>query len=60
MHTDSAQSTKSSKLTTYIVVAMIVGIFSGYLIHENASPEFIKDFAPKIKLLATIFLRMVH
>ena len=60
MHTDSAHSTKSSKLTTYIIVAMIVGIFSGYLIHENASPEFIKDFAPKIKLLATIFLRMVQ
>jgi Na+/H+-dicarboxylate symporter len=60
MHTESTQQNKSGKLTTYIVVAMILGIFFGYLIHENATPEFIKDFAPKIKLLATIFLRMVQ
>jgi Na+/H+-dicarboxylate symporter len=60
MHNDSSHSPKSSKLTTYIVIAMVTGILAGYLIHENASPEFIKDFAPKIKLLATIFLRMVQ
>ena len=60
MHNDSSHSPKSSKLTTYIVIAMVAGILAGYLIHENASPEFIKDFAPKIKLLATIFLRMVQ
>ena len=60
MHTESTQQNKSGKLTTYIVVAMIAGILAGYLIHENASPDFIKDFAPKIKLLATIFLRMVQ
>jgi Na+/H+-dicarboxylate symporter len=39
---------------------MIIGIGCGYLIHEHASPEFIKDFSPKIKLLATIFIRMVQ
>ncbi len=60
MHQDSYHSPKSSKLTTYIVIAMIAGILAGYLIHENASPDFIKDFAPKIKLLATIFLRLVQ
>ncbi|MBS1732714.1 MAG: cation:dicarboxylase symporter family transporter, partial [Bacteroidetes bacterium] len=49
-----------SRLTLYIVIAMILGIGTGYLINANASPEFIKDFAPKIKLLATIFLRMVQ
>jgi Na+/H+-dicarboxylate symporter len=51
---------KPNKLTTYIVVVMILGIFAGYLINTNASPEFIKDFAPKIKLLATMFLRLVQ
>ncbi len=50
----------SSKLTLYIIIAMLTGIFAGYLIHENTSPQFIKDFSPKIKLLATIFLRMVQ
>lgn len=51
---------RKSRLTLYIVIAMILGIGTGYLINANASPEFIKDFAPKIKLLATIFLRMVQ
>jgi Na+/H+-dicarboxylate symporter len=44
----------------YIVIAMIAGIGVGYLIHENASPAFIAGFSPKIKLLATIFLRLVQ
>jgi Na+/H+-dicarboxylate symporter len=51
---------KKSRLTLYIVLAMIIGIGCGYLVHENASPEFIKNFSPKIKLLATIFIRLVQ
>jgi Na+/H+-dicarboxylate symporter len=51
---------RNNRLTLYIVVAMILGIGVGYVIHENASPAFIKDFSPKIKLLATIFLRFVQ
>lgn len=39
---------------------MVAGILVGYLIHENASPEFIKGFAPKAKLMATVFLRLVQ
>jgi Na+/H+-dicarboxylate symporter len=39
---------------------MVLGIVAGYLINTNTSPEFIKGFAPKIKLLATIFLRLVQ
>ena len=54
------QPTKKSKLTLYIVIAMALGVLAGYLIHENASTAFIKDFGPKIKLLTTIFLRMVQ
>lgn len=59
---DSTQiaDSKPNRLTLYIVIAMVLGIVAGYFIHENASPEFIKDFAPKIKLLATIFLRLVQ
>ena len=53
-------SSKPNRLTLYIIIAMILGIGTGYFIHENYSPEFIKDFAPKIKLLATIFLRLVQ
>src|SRR5436853_7296640 len=39
---------------------MVLGIGVGYIINTNCSPEFIKDFSPKIKLLTTIFLRLVQ
>src|ERR1700712_77859 len=60
MHSSSQEKTKPSRLTLYIVIAMVLGIVVGYLINTNCSPGFIKDFAPKIKLLATIFLRLVQ
>ena len=60
MDVSSSAPSKPNRLTIYIVIAMVLGIGTGYLIHENASPEFIKDFSPKIKLLATIFLRLVQ
>ena len=60
MHNDSAEQSKPNRLTTYIVISMLLGIIVGYIININASPEFIKDFSPKIKLLASIFLRLVQ
>ena len=50
----------SSKLTLYILVAMVLGIGIGYLVHVNSSPETIKIFSTNIKLLTTIFLRLVQ
>ena len=50
----------SSKLTTYILIAMAVGILTGYLVHVQSSPETIKTFSSNIKLLTTIFLRLVQ
>jgi Na+/H+-dicarboxylate symporter len=51
---------KNNRLTLYIIIAMVLGIVVGYVIHENATPKFIKDFGPQIKLLTTIFLRLVQ
>jgi len=51
---------KNNRLTLYIIIGMALGIVVGYFIHQNASPEFIADFGPKIKLLTTIFLRLVQ
>lgn len=51
---------KSNRLTLYILIAMAAGILLGYIIHKSASPEFIQGFSPKIKLLTTIFLRLVQ
>ena len=51
---------KGNRLTLYILIAMVLGVFTGYLIHENSSPETITSFSTNIKLLATIFLRLVQ
>jgi Na+/H+-dicarboxylate symporter len=50
----------SGKLTIYILIAMVLGILTGYLVHVNAAPETIKTFSSNIKLLTTIFLRLVQ
>ena len=50
----------SSKLTTYILIAMALGILTGYLVHTQADPASIKSFSTNIKLLTTVFLRLVQ
>lgn len=50
---------KGNKLTFFILIAMLLGIAVGYIVHETASPETVKAFASNIKLLGTIFIRLV-
>lgn len=50
---------KNNRLTVYILVAMALGILAGYIVHLNASPTFISSFSANVKILATIFLRLV-
>ncbi|MBI5373029.1 MAG: cation:dicarboxylase symporter family transporter [Sphingobacteriales bacterium] len=50
----------ANKLTLYIFIAMIVGVLAGYLVHENYPAATIKSFADNVKLLTTIFLRLVQ
>jgi Na+/H+-dicarboxylate symporter len=50
----------SGRLTLYIIVAMILGIGVGYIIHLQSSAETIQAFSANIKLLTTIFLRLVQ
>lgn len=54
------QPPKKSRLTLYIVFAMILGIVAGYIVHENYAPATAKSFADNIRLLTTIFLRLVQ
>jgi Na+/H+-dicarboxylate symporter len=51
---------KSNKLTLYIVIAMIAGAILGYYIHETQSPTSIESLSKNLKLLTTIFLRLVQ
>lgn len=47
-------------LTVQILIAMFLGMFLGVFIHNNYSPEAAKDFSGYIKMLATIFIRLVQ
>jgi Na+/H+-dicarboxylate symporter len=51
---------KRNRLTVFILIAMILGIVVGYVVHQNSSADFIKKFSDNIKLLTTIFLRLVQ
>ncbi len=51
---------KGNRLTLYIILAMVLGIGVGYWIHVGTSPETIKGFSTNIKLLSTIFIRLVQ
>jgi Na+/H+-dicarboxylate symporter len=51
---------KKSRLTLYIIVAMAIGVLTGYIINKQASPETIKSFSNNFKLLTTIFLRLIQ
>ena len=49
-----------SNLTTQILVAMFLGAILGIFIHNNYTPEDAKTFSGYIKMLATIFIRLVQ
>ncbi len=51
---------KGNRLTYYIVGAMLLGIVIGYAVHTNGSPDFLASFSKNIKLLSTIFIRLVQ
>src|SRR5258705_12581696 len=51
---------KRNRLTVFILIAMILGVVAGYIVHQNSSADFIKKFSDNIKLLTTIFLSLVQ
>ena len=59
MQETSKQSLKNN-LTFQILIAMVLGGILGILIHNNFSAEGAKEFSGYIKLLATVFIRLVQ
>ncbi len=60
---DTVENKKPSllgNLTVQILIAMILGAVLGIAIHNNYLPEEAKSFSDKIKMLATIFIRLVQ
>jgi Na+/H+-dicarboxylate symporter len=62
METTAATTTnaKPSRLTTYIMAAMILGIVAGYIANTTApDPATAKEIAGYFSILADIFLRLI-
>lgn len=51
---------KNNRLTTYIIGAMIAGIVVGIFINKSGNTDLITSYSANIKLLATIFIRLVQ
>lgn len=47
-------------LTGQILIAMLIGAILGVIIHNTATVETAHEFSNKIKILATIFIRLVQ
>ena len=51
---------KNNKLFIAIIISLILGVILGGYVHYNTSPEFIKSFSTNIKLLGTVFIRLIQ
>jgi Na+/H+-dicarboxylate symporter len=51
---------KKNGLTAAILIAMVIGLIVGYSIHQSNNAELIEGYSNNIKLLATIFIRLVQ
>lgn len=56
----STASNSKNRLTLYILIAMVAGIAVGYYVNTSYGTDTIKSFSDNIKLLTTIFLRLVQ
>lgn len=51
---------KGNKLTAYIIASMVLGILVGYFVHTTTGAQTQAAFSTNIKLLSTIFIRLVQ
>jgi Na+/H+-dicarboxylate symporter len=58
--TDAQKKSITSNLTTHILIAMVLGAILGVVIHNSISEEAALSFSSKVKILATVFIRLVQ
>jgi Na+/H+-dicarboxylate symporter len=51
---------KGNRLTIYIIGSMILGILVGYFVYTTTGYDFQKSFSTNVKLLSTVFIRLVQ
>lgn len=59
-HIESPEKQKKSRLTLYILVAMVLGATLGAIVHKNFDADTAAKFSSYIKILATVFIRLVQ
>jgi Na+/H+-dicarboxylate symporter len=59
-HIESPVKQKKNRLTLYILVAMVLGATLGAIVHQNFDADIATKFSTYIKILATIFIRLVQ
>jgi Na+/H+-dicarboxylate symporter len=58
--TETKKPSILANLTTQILIAMILGAALGIVLHNTISEEAALEFSSKIKILATVFIRLVQ
>jgi Na+/H+-dicarboxylate symporter len=58
--TETTKKSIFSNLTFQILIAMLLGALLGIIIHKNYLADDAKNFSDKIKMLATVFIRLVQ
>lgn len=58
--TETKKKSFLSGLTAQIIIAMVLGAVLGIILHNTISPEAAQSFSTKIKMLATVFIRLVQ
>jgi Na+/H+-dicarboxylate symporter len=48
-----------NRLTTYIMIALVVGIVVGYLVNANSDTAGAQSFSDAMSLITTLFLRLI-
>ncbi len=59
-HNETPKKSILGNLTFQILIAMILGAVLGVFIHTNYYSSFAKEFSDTIKILATVFIRLVQ
>lgn len=50
---------QSNKLTSFILIFMVLGVITGALVHQYLAPDIAQSYASNISLLTDIFLRLI-
>ena len=58
--TETKKPSILGNLTVQILIAMLLGAILGIYIHNNYDVTFAKEFSDKVKILATVFIRLVQ